>query len=808
MRLTLLTRITRLAAAFVVLAALGALEGAPRAGGQAVQQLNFSATPAASAEIAPGATNAPVLGLRVAVSSGSLQLSSLIVRQRGSATDADLEDTGVRIWIDANANDEVDGGEAMLDAKTLFGGAARLQPNLSLVWTEPVQLLVTIDAAAGATLGSTFQLAIDDRTEVVTDATPIVAGLPIVGSVTTIATAPVPPAPTGAEATGTGLTLKALDTIASAVIPSGAGTDAHVFRMEALAAGAVPAPPGVAVSGAYRFSVVSGAEPLGAEVSLEFDLTALLTDPSDETLATLRVVALSTGGKWRTVPATRSGETAISSPVSGGATLAVVSLPAGAAGVIPSAGGEVAAGDGSAVVTLPVESAGADVLVSLTPDNVAPTLPAGAVLFGAPLRIHFASAGAGSAIALARPLVLSLPAPTAASALVVYGLREGGPATLLPSAADPAGERLLIEIDGALGPDLTVALAGGATVGGGAVASGEAGTIVSGDGETVIVAGEGAGLLHVGLAPVGADAAAAAAIPATVVGSPIAVLLDAPNDRSIVLEVPIGALPAGIDPAGLTAFGVDAPGIAPRRLPLTVETRAVPAAPDPGDAVPEEAGPENDSPEPLITRTLVRVALGTSTTVYFATAPTRTLLFTPGWNLITLRLAAGTPSDFLATTLGGRVVQLSGWDAARGGYLHFDPTDSDPDALGSLQDGDVIWAYIAPSPESADATAPAAETPEVLSVRVPDLQVMARDVVLHPGWNLVSWSGPLADAATVMHPFWKTIRTAYRWDQAASSWTPFIMEGTAIGAPLLRANDRLWLRVVGDASLIWPQPGE
>ena len=765
-------------ASLLVVLGLGALDGAPRAGGQAVQQLSFTATQPAALVLAPGSTNAPLLGLRLAVSSASVRLESFIVRQRGSATDADVEGTGLRIWLDANANHAVDTGDTMLDAKTLLGGAARLEPARSISWTQAVQLLITIDTASTATLGATYEIAIDDRTEVVTDAAPVVVGLPIVSSVTTIATPVAPAAPTSAEATGTGLTLNALDAVISAVIPAGAGTASSIFRLEALAGGATPALPGTAVSSAYRFSIVQGGEPFEASVDVQFDLAALLGADSTTPLAGLRIVILGVDARWRVVPETLSGQIMLSAPVWRSTTLAVVSLPAGAAAVIPKAGGDLASSDGSVVVSLAAGASASDVLVSVTPGNIAPLLPTGAVLLGAPLFLHHEDAATGAMTSLTAPPVLSIPSPVSAGAIVAYGLpADGGPRNLLPTRLDADGSRLLIEVASALGPGLTVALATGSSVGMGAIDPGATGRIASGDGSVAVVAGAGAGCLSVALGPTDIDPAVSAQLPGTIVGTPIALLVRNTNDRALVLEVDLGTLPAGVDSDALVAFGVTAIGAAPRRLPLVVQSRPI-------DATDDTAG----------TVSLVRVAISGGTTVYLLSAATQTQLLEPGWNLLTARVADGAPSAFLAAAIGDRLAALSRWDAARGAYLRFDAAAPDLATLPSIDDGDALWAYVSPG--------------EAVAWRRPSLPAAGRSLALHPGWNLVTWSGDVADAATQLRPFWSTLRTAFRWDPIAGSWAAFIVEGETVATPLLLPNDRLWLFISGDATLLWPQPGE
>jgi len=482
--------------------------------------------------------------------------------------------------------------------------------------------------------------------------------------------------------------------------------------------------------------------------------------------------------RWRVAPATLSGQILLSALVWRSTTLAVVSLPAGAAAVIPKAGGDLTTSDGSAVVSMAAGASARDVLVSVTPGNIAPLLPTGAVLLGAPLFLHYEEASTGAMASLTAPLVLSIPSPVSTGAIVAYGLpANGGPRNLLPTRIDADGSRLLIDIASALGPGLTVALATGGAVGAGAIDPAAPGAIASGDGSVALLAGAGAGRLSVALGPTDIDPAVSAQLPGTIVGTPTTLLVQNTNDRALVLEVDLETLPVGVDSEALVAFSVSANGATPLRLPIMLQHRPI----DPTD---DTAG----------TASLVRVAIRGGTTVYLVSAATQTQLLEPGWNLLTARLANNTPSAFLSAAIGDRLIALSHWDAARGAYLRFDASAPERATLPKINDGDALWAYVSPG--------------EAVAWPRPSLPAAARSVALHPGWNLVTWSGTVADAATQLRPFWNTVRAAFQWDPIAGSWAEFIVAGETVATPLLLPNDRLWLFISGNATLLWPQPGE
>lgn len=96
------------------------------------------------------------------------------------------------------------------------------------------------------------------------------------------------------------------------------------------------------------------------------------------------------------------------------------------------------------------------------------------------------------------------------------------------------------------------------------------------------------------------------------------------------------------------------------------------------------------------------------------------------------------------------------------------------------------------------------EWPDYLWTR-PVLPIPARPIVLHPGWNLVSWSGPAT--AAVLKPVQTLLDVAYRWNRTTGTLEAILVgTGDATTATVL-PNDDLWLLVGGNTSFLWDQPG-
>ena len=83
----------------------------------------------------------------------------------------------------------------------------------------------------------------------------------------------------------------------------------------------------------------------------------------------------------------------------------------------------------------------------------------------------------------------------------------------------------------------------------------------------------------------------------------------------------------------------------------------------------------------------------------------------------------------------------------------------------------------------------------------------ARRVTLSPGWNLVSWSGPISTAAGAIKPIQSALSAGYRWDPITDTLQPFLLATGAALPVSIRPDDSLWILVRGATTFLWDQPG-
>ena len=127
--------------------------------------------------------------------------------------------------------------------------------------------------------------------------------------------------------------------------------------------------------------------------------------------------------------------------------------------------------------------------------------------------------------------------------------------------------------------------------------------------------------------------------------------------------------------------------------------------------------------------------------------PTPMVELIGGWNLVTYSGPYTTPADF-AAQFGNSVKSIYKWSAYTQNFSYF--ISSGPiflNTLSSIMSGDAIWIYIN---RSVSWSRPAFSG--------------TRLVVLRPGWNLVSWTGPNTASVTEVFSFITTPYSIFKWD--------------------------------------------
>ncbi|MDW8367702.1 MAG: hypothetical protein RMK49_17815, partial [Abditibacteriales bacterium] len=118
----------------------------------------------AESNVSLGTGNFPVLSVLMRMTQGSGQVNSLTVNLEGSAVVGG--DVGeVKLYNDANGNGQVDNGEGMLASGTFTPVMGVMQATLTPgtplnITTTTRSFLLTLDIAAGATVGRNFRLSI------------------------------------------------------------------------------------------------------------------------------------------------------------------------------------------------------------------------------------------------------------------------------------------------------------------------------------------------------------------------------------------------------------------------------------------------------------------------------------------------------------------------------------------------------------------------------------------------------------------------------------------------------------------------
>ena len=111
------------------------------------------------------------------------------------------------------------------------------------------------------------------------------------------------------------------------------------------------------------------------------------------------------------------------------------------------------------------------------------------------------------------------------------------------------------------------------------------------------------------------------------------------------------------------------------------------------------------------------------------------------------------------------------------------------------------------------AAGPAALTIEVSDGRTRRVEeafsfLAGRVVLLSPGWNNVTWSGPRTPITGVIAPLAPRVNRVWAWFAAEQRWRSYRVGAPAIVNRLtaLQPGQAIWLLLEGDRPLIWEQP--
>ena len=556
----------------------------------------------------------------------------------------------------------------------------------------------------------------------------------------------------------------------SGVLPVGAS-------VEIVDAGSVPTLPGDLLGSIYEVSwtiSVDGA-PLDPPLQVDVSIEALLSQGVDPSL--LVVVALNGDGEWRPVPVQLSadGRSVIVS-VSVTTTFTVLQLAGALSAELPPSGGTVASADG-ATVTVPDGAASGPLLVSLVPTTLPDVeIPGDGQIVGTALAWRQEDPAIGGAIGLAEPATLSIPLPADADPssscpqncdIVAYGQPpSGGPLTPLPTRLSADGSRVEVEVN----VNVNVVLVTGAALVSGEIAPGESGALVTSDGSSRFTAIPGPAALRATVAPVAPQDEVTVQLSGELATTPRRVESGALDGRQASLEIPLADIQTGADPTTLRAYavesGTDADAATPRLLPSVVD----------------EAGGT------------LRIAINVSVTVYItAGGPTDDVRLDSGWNAVTFHGADGTPMAFLDAGLQDRITIITRWNAADGTYDLYYPTAPAISTLSHLNSEDALWVLVSEGPP-VPWTQPADPPPP-------------RGVLLFPGWNFVSWSGPAIASGDLFAPLQEVLRSAFVWVRPEDR---LHLALPVVGPPnpiTVQPRDGMWLLVGGADPVLWSQPG-
>ena len=115
-------------------------------------------------------------------------------------------------------------------------------------------------------------------------------------------------------------------------------------------------------------------------------------------------------------------------------------------------------------------------------------------------------------------------------------------------------------------------------------------------------------------------------------------------------------------------------------------------------------------------------------------------------------------------------------------------------------------------------TPPHAAGPAALTIEVADGRTLrveeafsflaGRVVLLSPGWNNVTWSGPRTPITDVIAPLAPRVNRVWAWFAAEQRWRGYTVGGPAIINTLaaLQPGQAIWLLLEGDRPLTWEQP--
>ena len=112
----------------------------------------------AAASVARGATNAPFALLTLTAAPDAVVVTAIRIDRGGSATDADTPSSGVKVWQDGNGSGSLGGADTLLATGSFASGTTTLSLAQVVNAGAPVNLILSLDIAAGATLLSTIGL--------------------------------------------------------------------------------------------------------------------------------------------------------------------------------------------------------------------------------------------------------------------------------------------------------------------------------------------------------------------------------------------------------------------------------------------------------------------------------------------------------------------------------------------------------------------------------------------------------------------------------------------------------------------------
>lgn len=122
--------------------------------------LNVSSSSLAPTTAPLGATNVPLLKLILSASSNEWDVGTISVSRVGNASDTAV--ANLQLYVDENANDQVDAADSLIDTRALSSGSATFQVGGSVrVTASPTSLLIAADLANASPSGRTLGMKVN-----------------------------------------------------------------------------------------------------------------------------------------------------------------------------------------------------------------------------------------------------------------------------------------------------------------------------------------------------------------------------------------------------------------------------------------------------------------------------------------------------------------------------------------------------------------------------------------------------------------------------------------------------------------------